>query len=142
MMDIIPSLAQVSLVLHKSNIDIAAVKPALDNLMSAFKKADDHSGNTHYQKVIYEKLVSEKSRDKTVVKFSGVQLNIHRSTVKKSTEDISRYRKEFVSNLLSQMKTRFPAESTKVATSFDVFEFRNLSFLSNEMKETYGIEKN
>lgn len=57
MMDIIPSLAQVSLVLHKSNIDIAAVKPALDNLMSAFKKADDHSGNTHYQKVINEKLV-------------------------------------------------------------------------------------
>ncbi|XP_021373041.1 zinc finger protein 862-like [Mizuhopecten yessoensis] len=137
MMDIIPQLAQMSMLLQKSDLDVAALTPALDNIHSSLKRAD--TGHTYYQSILHEKLVTS-SAYKTV-SFQGVKLQIHRSTPKKATENVNKYRHEFVSALQDQVKARFPKDSTSVACSFDILGLRNLTFLSEEEQLSFGNEK-
>ncbi|KAJ8300227.1 hypothetical protein KUTeg_021746 [Tegillarca granosa] len=123
----------------KSDIDIAAVKPAIQNTLTCIKSAE--SGQTYYQKSLKENLKSTTVQDKTKVTFKNIELVIHRSIVRKATEDIAKIRTDFISSLNNQMTARFPVESQNVADSFDVLGLRNLSFLSSTELESHGIEK-
>lgn len=139
MMDIIPNLAQLCLLLQKCDLDIATVKPAIQNTLSTVKKVD--KGKTHYQKMMQEKCVTTTSNDKQKLSFSGIDLNIHRSTLQKARDDVASLRKEFTSQLTAQISSRFPVESQNMADAFEVLGLRNLSQLTVSEAESYGTEK-
>ena len=139
MMDIIPHLAQFSLLLQKSDLDIASVSPALENIYNILKRVD--TKKSHYQTLMSEQLASLMDKDKEGVTFKGVSLRIHRSTIRKASEDISSIRHDFVTALTEQIKLRFPKHSADIATSFGVLGLRNLTFLSLEEQEGHGDDK-
>ena len=141
MMDIIPQLSQMSLLLQKSELDIAAVGPALDHLFLTFKSVKDEK--SYYQKQLEEHLKFTKagSDKSTKVTFYGVELIIARSTLRKAKDDARKIKDEFIDSLQSQMSKRFPKDCTKVATAFSVLGLRNLTFLSAEEFQSHGDDR-
>ena len=139
MMDIIPYLSQLCLVLQKSDVDIAAIKPAIENTLECIKRAQQCK--THYQNVLKENLKEVKLNDKIKVSFKEIDLSVHRSTIKKASDDIDKIRKEFSSEIIAQITARFPSDSRGIAEAIDVLGLRNLTFLSITEFENHGIDK-
>ena len=139
MMDIIPHLSQLCLLLQKSDLDIAAVKPAIQNTLACIKKVE--SGDTVYQRELREKLKTTSVGEKVKLTYKEIEVKIHRSTVKKAKDDIDKIRKDFASELKHQITRRFPTESQNIADAFDVLGLRNMAFLSTTELETYGVDK-
>ncbi|KAL8591230.1 hypothetical protein ACOMHN_019206 [Nucella lapillus] len=65
LMDILPSLAQLSMVLQKQDLDIACVQPALNGVKNKLKTA--RSGKAHYQIDLLDKLVEETNSDGEII---------------------------------------------------------------------------
>ncbi len=103
-MDIIPSFAQLSMIMQKQHLDIAAVQPCVKATTDAIKKVTDNK--SHY----LEEFLKQKERKKEQVFYKSVQLNTEKQ---KEIKDI---KKNFTGNLLSLMKRRFPEDHTQVAT--------------------------
>ena len=142
MMDIIPHLAQLCLLLQKSDLDIAAIKPAIQNTLTSIQRAE--SGSTPYQSELKTSLKKVTEGEKVSVFFKDIQLSIHRSTLQKATDDITSMRKAFTSELKDEISARFPVDSRNIADAFEVLGLRPLSFLSPGEVESYGtanIEK-
>lgn len=139
MMDIIPHLAQLCLLLQKSDLDIAAIKPAIQATLSSIQRAE--SGTTHYQSEMKGKLKKTTVGEKVTVSFKDIELSIHRSTLQKATDDITAMRKAFTSELKDQISSRFPVESQNIADAFEVLGLRSLTFLSSDEVDSYGTAK-
>ena len=139
MMDIISHLSQLCLLLQESHLDIAAIKPAIQNTLSSIQRAE--SGSTHYQAEMKEKLKKTTVGEKVTVSFKDIELSIHRSTVLKATDDITSMRKAFTSELKDQISSRFPVDSQNIADAFEVLGLRPLTFLSSAEVESYGTAK-
>ena len=116
LMDILPSLALMSLVLQKTDVDISSVRPALNGVIDTIKGAKAGSGHSksYYQREFKEKKVVSKDKDGKVksITFKGVKLGIGHS---KEVNDI---RTKFCDDLLSNIQSRFPRDSLDIATSF------------------------
>ena len=121
MMDIIPHLSQLCLLLQKSDLDIAAIKPAIQNTLSSIQRAE--SGSTHNQAEMKEKLKKTTVGEKVTVSFKDIELSIHRSTVLKASDDITSMRRAFTSELKDQISSRFPVDSQNIAGAFDLSFF-------------------
>ncbi|KAG1672171.1 hypothetical protein GQR58_016073 [Nymphon striatum] len=128
-----------SLLLQKSDLDIASVSPALENIYNILKRVD--TKQSHYQTLMSEQLASLMDKDKEGVTFKGVSLRIHKSTIRKASEDISSIRHDFVTALTDQIKLRFPKQSADIGTAFGVLGLRNLTFVSQEQQESHGDDK-
>ena len=137
-MDILPSVSQMSLVLQKQDIDIAAINPTLSDLKDKIKQAK--KGKAFYQREFNEKLNVKKGKDEKVkeVLFKGQKLELGGKSVKQLCKEVDEVRDTFCEKLSNNISDRFPRESVDVATSFHVFGMRPLSFLSDEQKEEFG----
>ena len=132
MMDILPSVSQMSMILQKRDIDIAAINPALSGLKDKIKAAK--KGTTHYQTELSEKLVKTKDDAGAVtsVKFKGQRISMSKDA---KVDDI---RKEFCHNMVKNIEDRFPKEAVDVAMSFQILGMRPLTHLSKEQRDEYG----
>ena len=132
MMDILPSVSQMSMILQKRDIDIAAINPALSGLKDKIKAAK--KGTTHYQTELSEKLVKTKDDAGAVtsVKFKGQSISMSKDA---KVDDI---RKEFCHNMVKNIEDRFPKEAVDVAMSFQILGMRPLTHLSKEQRDEYG----
>ena len=106
MMDIIPHLSQPCLLLQKSDLDIAAVKPAIQNTLACIKKVE--SGDTVYQRELREKLKTTSVGEKVKLTYKEIEVNIHRSTVKKAKDDIDKIRKDFCIRVEASNNQKIP----------------------------------
>lgn len=137
LMDILPAVAQVSMMLQKQDVDIAVTNAALSNLKDRIKLAK--KGNTHYQSELLAKLEKKKDKDgitKEVV-YKGHKLDFGKR-LKETSKEIDNVRMAFCDNLAKNIDDRFPKAELSVATSFSVLSMRPLSFLSKEEQESYG----
>lgn len=137
LMDILPSVATLSMVLQKKDIDIAAVNPALDGLKDKIKLAK--KGKTHYQSEFVQKIEKKKDKEGKTSKivFKGHVLDFGKN-LKDTSKEIDEIRVAFCENLLKNIDDRFPKEAVSVASAFHVLGMRPLSFLSDEEKQNYG----
>ncbi|KAL8568827.1 hypothetical protein ACOMHN_035590 [Nucella lapillus] len=140
LMDILPSLAQLSMVLQKQDLDIACVQPALNGLKNKLKTA--RSGKAHYQIGLLDKLVKEKNSDGEIIgaKYKKKQLRFA-TNVRSSTKEIEEIRVSFCDNLTKNIEDRFPRQSTDVASAFGVLGMRPMSFLSADERAEYGLKE-
>ena len=134
MMDILPSVAQMSMSLQKQDVDVATVTPVLQGLKDKIKLAE--KGDAFYQKEFQVKLEKIKDDDgKTKeVKFKGQKL-VYEKTYGK---DVKTIRKDFCANLIRNIDERFPKDDISVAMAFGVLSMRPLTFLSETDRDSYG----
>ena len=137
-MDILPSVSQMSLVLQKQDIDIAAINPALTDLKDKIKQAK--KGKAFYQREFNEKLSVKKGKDEKVkeVLFKGQKIELGDKSLRQLSKEVDEVRDSFCEKLSNNISDRFPREAVDVSTSFHVFGMRPLSFLSDEQKEEFG----
>ncbi|XP_021339253.1 zinc finger protein 862-like [Mizuhopecten yessoensis] len=135
LMDILPSVAQMSMVLQKQDIDVAAVKPAFEGLKDKIKLA--RRRKSHYQEELREKLKTKKAGDVTEVEMKGHQLDFGKK-LRTTNKDLEEIRHTFCDTLGKNIDERFPLESVTVSSAFHVFGMRSLSFLSKEAQNKYG----
>ena len=140
LLDILPHVAQLSLLLQKRDIDIAAVKPAVENLKNRVKSANN--GSSYFQKELKDKLVQSKHKDGTVkeLKFKGQKLDVGKDLSKLSKE-MSEVKTSFCTNLKRNIEARFPQDSVDVSMAFHILSMRPLSFLSPDDIESYGTKE-
>ena len=138
LLDILPSVAHMSLIFQKQDIDIAAVHPALADLKEKISSAKRN--NSYYQREFMQRIVKKKDGDKVKeVTFRGQKLSIE--DMKKLSRDIGDIRKEFCDTLHKNIENRFPKDCVDVAVAFNVLGLRPLSFLSAEDREDYGSKE-
>ena len=91
-MDILPTVAQVGLVLQKQDVDIAAINPGLTDLKDKIKQAK--KGKAFYQREFNEKLNVKKGKDETVkeVLLKGQKLELGGKTVKHLCKEVDELR--------------------------------------------------
>lgn len=131
LMDILPSVAQMSMVLQKQDIDIAAVKPAFDGLKDKIKLAKRRK--SHYQCELQEKLQMKEN----VPVYKGNHLTVG-SNLKDTSKQLETIRHEFCDTMIKNIEDRFPKEALTVASAFHVFGMRPLSFMSVDDREAFG----
>ena len=100
LLDILPHVAQLSLLFQKQNIDIAAVRPAIDTLKKKIKLAE--SGSSSSQTDLKDKLVQTKDKSDSnkvkALKFKGFNLTFGKD-LSKTSKELTEVRKKFCSNL-------------------------------------------
>ena len=136
-MDILPSVSQMSLILQKQDIDIAAINPALSDLKDKIKQAK--KGKAFYQREFTNKISIRKDKSEKVkeVVLKGHKLGLEKS-LKEVSKEVEEVRDNFCEKLSNNISDRFPRESVDVSTAFHIFGLRPLSFLTDEQKEEYG----
>ncbi|KAL3857681.1 hypothetical protein ACJMK2_012323 [Sinanodonta woodiana] len=138
LMDIIPSLASVSMTFQKQQLDVSAVKPVLDGFYTAAQRANE--GKSHHQ----TRFLNELKMDVTgkCASIKGVKLRATEGEKEKDQKEVSKEinqaKKYFCNKLVDQMK-RFTAEHTTIATSFAALGLKNLTFLSKEQVANHGL---
>jgi hypothetical protein len=139
LMDIIPSLASVSMTFQKQQLDVSAVKPVLDGFYTAAQRAKE--GKSHHQTLFLNELKMDGTGKCASIK--GVKLGTKEGEIEKDQKEVSKEinqaKKDFCDKLVDQMKRRFPAEHTTIATSFAALGLKNLSFLSKEEVADHGL---
>ena len=75
--------------------------------------------------------------------IKGVKLGTKEGEIEKDQKEVSKEinqaKKDFCDKLVDQMKRRFPAEHTTIATSFAALGLKNLTFLSKEEVADHGL---
>lgn len=136
LMDILPSVAQISMVLQKRDVDIAVVNPALEGLKEKIKITKKRK--SHYQMELQEKLKKKLEGDTTTeVSFKAHKLSFG-SRFREANKQLEEIRKEFCDTLTRNIDSRFPKEALTVTSAFHVFGMRSLSFLSEEDRRQFG----
>ena len=137
LMDILPTLSQLSMQLQKRDLDIASVHPALRTVESEVKKAK--TGSSYYQQKLLEGLVKKRDKDGVLieVKYKGKMLEFD-GDMRKVTEEIQDVRKKFCDALLENMDKRFPEHSKEMALAFGKLSMRPLSILNENDRSTFG----
>ena len=139
LMDVLPSVNQVSLLLQKRDLDIACLQPALKTLKEKIKKAK--LGTAHYQSELMDKLDKTKDKGKTIaLKYRGKAIDFG-DNVSDTTKVIKEIRENFCDALLSNIKARFPKETSDLTTSFAVLGMRALEAQTAEGREEFGVEE-
>ena len=137
LMDVLPFVANVSLLLQKRDIDVAAVHPALKDLENKIATAEKGSGL--YQKELKERLEQKKSKDGSIkeLKYRGEKLDFG-SELSKLSKEMSEVRETFCSNLKRNINARFPQSSLDVSMAFAILGMRTVSFLPEDELDDYG----
>jgi len=143
MKDIIGPLSQLCLIFQKQNLDLAAIQPAVKQVLSTLKEAK--KGKSYYQREFVETMCALKnSKGETVkgkAKF-GKHVLVCKESIKLSNKEFEEVRGKFVEALERQICRRFPTESVGVAEAFDILGLRALSHLIDEDAiESYGNEQ-
>ena len=132
MMDILPSVSQLSLIFQKTDVDVSAIQPSVDSLKEKLKNVE--RGKGHFQREfieVVEKIKHKESGDLKGVKFKKVDLCFGKSFTD-TAKECENIRNEFCTALLKNIEERFPSESMDIAMAFHVLGMRPLSFLSSE----------
>ncbi len=129
LMDVIPILTHLSMVFQKENLDLSVVGPAVNGVRDQLNKLLENKG-THEKGLLDELNQSEKS-------YMG--LKITDSDQLRSSAD--KARKEFITNLLSQLEKRFPADAQTLVSSLAVLGVRGIRFKTQEERRLYGTEQ-
>ena len=137
LMDILPSLSKLSLILQKSDLDIACVQPAITNLLSKLAQAKE--GNGFHQQDFRDKLKIKRNSDGKVteVKFKGKALHFE-PDMKTVGDEVKEMRVAFCEKLIENINRRFPADATKVVSAFGVLAMQPLTYMSPEERKAYG----
>ncbi|KAL3874172.1 hypothetical protein ACJMK2_037220 [Sinanodonta woodiana] len=117
---------------QKQQLDVSAVKPVLDGFYTAAQRAKE--GKSHHQTLFLNDLKMDVTGKCASIK--GVKLRTKEGEIEKDQKEVSKVinqaKKDFCDKFVDQMKSRFPAEQTTIATSFAALGLKNLSFLSKE----------
>ena len=140
LMDILPPIANMSTILQKQDLDVAAVRPALTHIMN--KIALVQKGKTNYQSELTEKItkIKDKHGNTTEVKYKGHKLSLIENA-KKTAKEVEETRGQFCENLTRNINNRFPKESTDVATCFHVLGMRGLMLMSSQEQAVFGNDE-
>ena len=95
-MDILPSVSQMSLILQKQDIDIAAINPALTDLKDKIKQAK--KGKAFYQREFNEKLNIKKGKDEKVreVLFKGQKMELGGKSLKQLSKEVDEVKRHIL----------------------------------------------
>ena len=137
LMDILPHVAHLSLLLQKQDVDVAAVNPAVADLLSKIATAEKGSG--FFQRELKEKLEQKKDKDGSIkeLKYKGEKLDLG-GDLSKLSKEMSEARDAFCSNLKRNINSRFPQAALDVSMAFGILGMRPISFLSADDLEDYG----
>ncbi|XP_046579221.1 uncharacterized protein LOC124286825 [Haliotis rubra] len=130
MMDIIPSLAALSMTMQKQDLDISSVRPAIDGIFSAVDQA--LSSKSYYQQLLHTSHMKKDVKMKQVT-VQGVKVTVsNEENIREAQKSFGSTRTSFLKSPKDQLDRRFPKKELKVATSFQALGLRPLSFLSRE----------
>ena len=107
-MDVLPSVAQLSMILQKDDLDISCVQPALAGLQVKIQEAKQ--GKTHYQQTLKGEPGKKRNKDGalTQLKYKGKTLEF--GTCMKSTgKEVEEIRNTFCEALSQNIECRFQA---------------------------------
>ncbi len=119
LMDILPAVAQVSMILQKQEVDIASVASAISGLKDTIKISK--KGNGYHHKLFSEKIIKRRNEKGvlTEILFKQVKLTFTKATTKEASE----VRVQLCDNLCKNV---------------GVLAMRSLSFMSDEERQEYG----
>ena len=143
MMDILPAIAQMTLTLQKQDIDVAVVRPALENLKSCLRRAKSKTTLAYYQQQFFSHLNvvrDDKGRTKKV-SFKQVQLQLVDKSYSASRSQFNEIKTDFIDTLVKNIEDRFPTTETGITMAFEILSMRPLSLLSPDDQQQYGNEK-
>ena len=135
MMDILPIVTKLALIFQKRDLDVAlvpvSVKHCLDELDQHLKQTVQHE--THLKKLPNELTALGGCR----YEFKGHNVTVTPNQRKHFLSIAS----EFVTQLMENIKQRFPQSQTDLLSAFGVLSMRPISFLNgNDLKE-WGNDK-
>lgn len=128
LMDVIPVVAQLNLIFQTKQVDIAAIKPAVDKVITAVDKAC--SGKGYYQNLFREH--TNIKEGKAFYKNNTEFVVFNESSVNERRD----VRNAFCNKLKENILCRFP--DTNFVAKFGVLGMRPLEFLTQEEVDNYG----
>ena len=132
MMDILPAIAQITLTLQKQDIDVAVVRPALENLKSCLRRAKSKTTLAYYQQQFFSHLnvVHDDKGCTKKVSFKQVQLQWVDKSYSASRSQFNEIKTDFIDTLVKNIEARFPTTETDISMAFEILSMRPLSLLS------------
>ena len=119
LMDIIPILTKLSLTFQKEMVDISIVQPLVQSTISQLEHLIDNDG--HYLDELYKCVTDNK-----------LNLKSHTICVTANKQaHVKNIRENFIKGVVSEIKRRFPADSTSVVSAMAILGFRGISFVDN-----------
>ena len=134
LMDIIPITTHMNLVFQKEDLDISLVRTVIRSGIEQLEELKSDITKGHYHSELTELLQAE-GKDKAYLKG---QLIVN---VSKQEKLVHSCMIEFISNLISNMKDRFPDEDVSVLSAFHVLAMRDISFIPRTDLPKYGEDK-
>lgn len=127
LMDIIPKVTQLSLFLQKETVDLAMISPTVDSVVQqlTWLKSNDGQYLSQFMSVASEGTLSE---------FKGIKI----TDTPIQRQQFLKVKNNFLSNLISEIERRFPAEATDIVSNMAILCLRGLSLLSNDDRREYG----
>ncbi|XP_070556627.1 uncharacterized protein C17orf113-like [Ptychodera flava] len=124
-MDIIPILTQLSMLFQKQDLDLALVQPAVSQAISDINtlKTDDGAHVQALSKSLFSDDTGKTSLDGHVLLYFTEAKKNHFKT---------KIRELFCTEVIKNLETRFPEESSNMISVFAVLGMRPLSFVDNK----------
>ena len=156
LMDILPAVAEVSMHLQKTDVDVSSVFPSLKALKKTITKAEEGKSPC-FEKLVTEEITKEKKKNGDYTyKYKKHTLLCHGKEGEKGSEqgtsmvermkaasdEIREVRKNFCENMKTNIEKRFPEDSKNVAVAFKVLSLKTLyPTLSEEERDKFGKDE-
>lgn len=119
LMDIIPILTKLSLTFQKEMLDISLVQPLVQSTISQLEYLIENDG--HYLEELNKCTTDNK-----------LNLKNHTISVTQNKQaHVKNIRTDFINGVVSEIKRRFPADSTSVVSAMAILGLRGISFVNN-----------
>ena len=127
LMDVIPKVGELNLILQKTDLDVAAIHPAVSGLLDTIAKVQ--KGNSYYMNEF-----KQKGTKKDEKLFVGEVPILYSSNAREESRDA---RSAFCNALEKKIRERFPNSSWM--RKFSYMGMRPISFLGQDELQAYGV---